>query len=95
MPGVCLNTGALIGIHAEADGGRPRNHGRNDGLREPRQRTDDACGNTARRADAGTAAQFIADTDDIANDHVHESRCLHDADKKQNTGHIRNHGIKT
>ena len=93
MSGVCLNTGTLVGIDSETHGRRARNHSRNHRLRETGQSADDAGSNTACRAHARTAADLIADADDIANDDIHEARGLHDADEKQNARHVGNYGI--
>ena len=94
VTGVCADTGALIGIHTETHRCRAGNHGRDHRLRKTGQSTDHAGGNTARGTHAGAAAEFIAHTDDIADDDVHKARGLHDADEKQNTRHIGNHRVQ-
>ena len=89
-----LNTGALVGVNAQTNGGRARNHGSDHRLRKAGQSADHACGNTACRAHAGAAADLVAHAHDVADDDVQKARGLHDADKEQNARHIGDHGVK-
>ena len=67
----------------------------NHRLSEACQCADNACSDTAGRANAGAPAEFIAPKNDISNDNVQKTRCLHDTDEQQDTGHIGNHRIQT
>lgn len=94
MTGVCLNTGGFIRINTETDSCRSGNDSGDHRLGETRQRSDQTSGNTASGADARTSADFVADKDNVTHDDIEESGCLHNADEKQNAGHIRDHGVQ-
>ena len=49
----------------------------------------------AGSADTNATANLVADTDDVANDDVKETRGLHNADEEQNAGHVGNHRVET
>ena len=90
-----LDTGDFIRVNTELNSSRTGNHGGNHRLSEACQCADNACSDTAGRANAGAPAEFIAPKNDISNDNVQKTRCLHDTDEQQDTGHIGNHRIQT
>ena len=88
-----LNTSDFVGVDAELNSCRAGNNCGNHRLCETCQSADNACSNTAGRADAGTAAEFVAPKNDISNDNVQEACGLHDTDEQQDTRHIGNNGV--
>lgn len=93
MASVGNHTGRLVGTYPQTHSCRTTNHGRDHRLRKARQGTYHTGSHTTRTGYTDTAAPFIAETNDIANDHVQKTRGLHNADKEQDTRHIGNHWI--
>lgn len=89
------DTGGLIWLDAKADGGRTSNDSGDHGLREAGESADNTSSDAAGSADTNATANLVADTDDVANDDVKETRGLHNADEEQNAGHVGNHRVET
>lgn len=95
VTGVSLNTSALVGVNTKANSSRTRNDSRDNGLRETSQSADHTCSDTAGGANAGAAAELVADAHDVANDNVKEAGGLHDADEEQDARHVGDHRVQT